>query len=168
VNADTDRRLWASGAFTTRIESLAWSADGRRLLVLTRSFFVMLDGRGNAIAKGATGGRAEAAAFAPGDSRIALVRTIPNRKAGRSEVVLLEGDGSGERRLFEGPGSFTEVTWSPDGEWLQLGWRDADQWLFIRPRDERIKAVSSISRQFHPGETGDRPFPRVSGWCCPG
>src|SRR5918994_1275011 len=56
VNADTDRRLWASGAFTTRIESLAWSADGRRLLVLTRSFFVMLDGRGNAIAKGATGG----------------------------------------------------------------------------------------------------------------
>ncbi|MGH2992844.1 MAG: WD40 repeat domain-containing protein [Solirubrobacterales bacterium] len=167
VNADSGRELWASARITTEIESLEWSADGRSLLVLTSSFFVVLDESGDSIAKGPTGEPATAAAFSPQSGRIALVRRSTGKAPpGRSELVLLDVDGFGERRLFDGPGRFTDVTWSPDGEWLLLSWRDADQWLFIRPSDERVVAVSNISRQFDPGASDPRAFPRVSGWCC--
>ncbi|MGH2988804.1 MAG: WD40 repeat domain-containing protein [Solirubrobacterales bacterium] len=167
VNADSGRELWASGRITTDIENLAWSPDGQSLLVLTSSFFVLLDESGRSIAKGPTGEAAEAAAFSPRSGRIALVRRSAGKApTGRSELVLLGPDGFGERRLFNGPGRFTDVTWSPDGEWLLLSWKEADQWLFIRPSDERVVAVSNISRQFDPGASEPAPFPRVAGWCC--
>jgi dipeptidyl aminopeptidase/acylaminoacyl peptidase len=167
MKADSGRELWASGRITTDIESLEWSADGRRLLVLTSSFFVLLDEDGRSVAKGPTEEAAEAAAFSPQSGRIALIRRSAGKAPpGRSELVLLGEDGSGERRLFDGPGRFDGVTWSPDGRWLLLSWRDADQWLFIRPRDEKVVAVSNISRQFDPSAEGQPPFPRIGGWCC--
>jgi hypothetical protein len=115
----------------------------------------------------ATKGNTTQSATSPRTGEIALIRTAPNARSGRSELVLLDRDGIGERRLFSGPGRFADVEWSPDGEWLLLSWPEADQWLFIRPRDEKLRAVSNISRQFAPGESGDAAFPRISGWCCP-
>jgi hypothetical protein len=165
VDADSGRRLWASGRFATDIESLSWSLDGKRLLVLTSSFYSVLDDSGRSIAKGPTGGSADVAAFSP-DGPIALIRRSGGKTAaGSTELVLLDELGR-EHRLFSGPGRFDNLTWSPDGRWLLLSWRDADQWLFIRP-DEKPIAVSNISRQFDPGATGATEFPRVSGWCCP-
>jgi hypothetical protein len=165
VDVDSGRQSWASGRFATDVKSLAWSLDGRRLLVLTSSFYSVLDDRGRSIAKGPTRGTADVAAFSP-DGPIALIRHSGGRTtAGRSELVLVDELGR-EHRLFSGPGRFDNLTWSPDGRWLLLSWRDADQWLFIRP-DEKPIAVSNISRQFDPGATGASEFPRVSGWCCP-
>lgn len=167
VDVDSGREVWASAKYGVGIVGLDWSPDGRQLIVLTSSFFSVLDERGRPIAKGSTRGFADLAAFSPDGDRIALVRTVANAKAGRSELVLIDRRTLAERRVFAGPGRFTDVTWSPDGEWLLLSWRDADQWLFIRPGDERVVAVSNISRQFAPGESSSEPFPRVSGWCCP-
>jgi dipeptidyl aminopeptidase/acylaminoacyl peptidase len=165
VDVDSGRRLWASGRFAGGVKGLDWSADGGRLLVLSSSFYGVLDARGRAIAKGPTRGAADDASFAP-DGPIALVRRSAGRTAaGRSELVLLNEFGE-ERRLFAGPGRFTDLAWSPDGRWLLLSWRDADQWLFIRPSDEKPVAVSDISRQFDPGAGGEPAFPHVSGWCC--
>jgi hypothetical protein len=108
---------------------------------------------------------AVAASFSP-DGPVALIRRSETASAaGRSQLVLVNEFGE-ERRVFAGPGRFTGLAWSPDGRWLLLAWREADQWLFIHPEDERVLAVSNISRQFDPGGNGNSGFPRVSGWCC--
>ena len=165
VDTDSGRQLWTSGRFATDVKSLAWSPEGKRLLVLTSSFYSVLDVRGRSIAKGPTRGSAEAATFSP-DGPIALIRRSDAKTtAGRSELVLVNEFGD-ERRVFAGPGRFTGINWSPDGEWLLLAWQDADQWLFIRPRDEKPRAVSNIARQFAPDESGAAQFPRLGGWCC--
>jgi PQQ-like domain/WD40-like Beta Propeller Repeat len=163
VDVESGRTLWRSAPFIGGVQTLQWSSNGH-LLVGAGSFFVILDDRGQAIAKAPTG-RAEATALAPDGSAVAVARRI----AGRSELTLVpaspRGPGS-ERELFAGPGRFTGLTWSPDGAWLLLGWRDADQWLFVRPADRKVVAVSGISRQFAPGTSGPVGFPRVTGWCC--
>jgi WD40-like Beta Propeller Repeat len=166
VNVDSGRQLWASGRYATDVKSLAWSRDGRRLLVLTSSFYTVLDDRGRSIAKSPTRGTADAAAFSP-DGPIALIRHSGSKTAaGLSEVVLVNEFGD-ERLLFSGPGRFADLTWSPDGRWLLFSWRDADQWLFVPPDGGKPDAVSNISRQFNPGTGDGAAFPRVSGWCCP-
>jgi PQQ-like domain/WD40-like Beta Propeller Repeat len=163
VDVESGKALWSSAPFGGGVQSLQWSSSGR-LLVMTRSFFVILDERGRAIAKGPTDGPAEAAAFAANGKTIALAR----RTNAGSELVLLslKAAGLSQRELFAGPGRFTNVTWSPDGAWALLDWRDADQWLFIRPADRKVVAVSGISRQFAPGASARVGFPRVAGWCC--
>jgi WD40 repeat protein len=163
VDVESGRTLWRSPPFGGGVKSLQWSSTGR-LLVLARSFFVVLGERGGAIAKGPTGGPAEAAAFSPDGKTIALAR----RNGASSTLALLPTASTGPptRRLFAGPGRFTGLAWSPDGTWILLGWRDADQWLFIRPADRRVVAVSRISRQFAPGANGAVSFPRIAGWCC--
>jgi dipeptidyl aminopeptidase/acylaminoacyl peptidase len=163
VDVESGRTLWRSPPFGGGIESLQWSSTGH-LLVMARSFFVILDRHGRPIAKGSTGGTAEAAAFAPNGKAIAIAR----RAGGGSELALLNTGPTGhpERRLLARPGRFTDVTWSPDGTWILFGWRDADQWLFIRPADRKVVAVAGISRQFAPGARATVGFPGVAGWCC--
>jgi dipeptidyl aminopeptidase/acylaminoacyl peptidase len=161
VTPDSEQTLWTSVPLGGRVKSLAWSSTGH-LLVLTRSFFVILDERGRPIAKGPTGGSAEAAAFSPDGRSIALAR----RRGARSQLVLLRADTTGlaERSLYAGPGRFSDVAWSPDGAWIVTGWRDADQWLFVRPADRRVVAMADISRQFAPGGHAGPGFPRIDGW----
>ncbi len=165
LDVESGRPLWRSATIGGGIQSIQWSSSGR-LLVLARSFFVILDQRGRAIAKGPTGGSAEAAALAPDGRTLALARRRP--VGSELMVVSLGSQGVAFRRVFAGPGRFGDVTWSPDGSWVVLGWRDADQWLFIRPADRKVVAVAGISRQFAPGASGPVGFPRVVGWCCTG
>jgi WD40 repeat protein len=163
VDVESGQSLWRSARFGGGVQSLEWSSTGR-LLVMARSFFVILDQRGHAISKGPAGGPAEAAAFSPDGRAIALAR----RTGRRSELVILRTGPANpvERRLFAGGGRFTDIAWSPGGTWLLLGWRDADQWLFVHPADRKVVSVSEISRQFAPGITRTVGFPRVAGWCC--
>jgi len=163
VDVESGQTLWRSARFGGPVQSLQWSSTGR-LLVMARSFFVTLDARGEAIAKGPIGGSVEAAAFSPDANLLALAR----RTGARSELELVRtgSAGSSQRRLIARPGRFTDIAWSPDGTWILIAWRDADQWLFIRPDDGKIIAVSDISRQFAPGGARAGRFPRVAGWCC--
>jgi hypothetical protein len=161
VEPDAQQTLWRSARFGDGVRSLAWSSTGH-LLVLTRSFFVVLDQRGQPIAKGATGGSAEAAAFSPDGHSIALAR----QRGAKSQLVLLRAASTSlaGRPLYAGPGRFSDVVWSPDGAWIVTGWRDADQWLFVRAADRRVVAMADISRQFAPGGDAGAGFPRIADW----
>jgi WD40 repeat protein len=133
VNADTGATI-ALRHPRARPTLLLWSHDGARLFAAARD---VVD-----------------AAWAPGSPRLATVRY--DAVHDRSTVEL------GSRTLFQGTGRIDGVSWSPDGRWLLLGWRTADQWVFAPVhRGARIRAVASISAQFH-----SHTFPRVRGWCC--
>jgi hypothetical protein len=135
VNADTGATI-ALDHVRARPRLLLWSHDGSRLFVAGRDIV--------------------AAAWAPNSARLATVTY--DSAHDRSTVRL------GERTVFQGTGRIDGLDWSPDAQWLLLGWHTADQWVFAPVRrDARIRAVASISSQFH-----SRTFPHVSGWCCSG
>jgi hypothetical protein len=163
VDVDSGAELWHSATLGGGPVRLSWSSDGQRLLVFTRSFFVVLDSNGNGLYKGADHG-ARAATFAPRGDRIAMIRT----SLGRSHLVIFTPSfrRPAERTLYSGPGRFQDVQWSPDASRLLVTWPDADQWLFVRPQGGHVDAVANISRQFAPGAKGPTEFPDVTGWCC--
>jgi hypothetical protein len=154
-DTDSGRVLWrASVGAGLPATDLAWSRDGRRLLVLSPTGLVLLDAEGRERQRISAPGPEFVAAAVSARGRLAYVRRRPS---GSSEVVL----GSG-RRVFSGTGEFAGLAWSPDGRWLLTGWPTANQWVFVRvagPR--RIVAAADIARQF-----GGGVFPRVAGWCC--
>jgi hypothetical protein len=164
---DTDRGLtlsvFAAPAGTT---ALAWSGDGRRLLLLAPSELQLRNRGGRVLwrarAPGST--RFGAAALGPGGT---VAATLDTR--GGSSSQLLRYDSAGHaRRLFAGLGRLGEVAYSPSGRWLLVAWRSADQFLFLSPgRPRRIVAISDIAAQFNPGTTAPSAFPRIAGWCCP-
>jgi hypothetical protein len=148
--------------------SIAWSADGSRLLVVRPGSLSAYDRDGGHAwrVQAPAGTRIISAAPAPGGGYAA---TVLRPTAGSLGSLRLLGPGGGGRRLFEGLGAFDDVVFSPDGRWLLLAWRGADQWLFINPDDpRRVVAIADIAAQFTPGATSAAAFPRVAGWCCPG
>lgn len=172
IQTDESQTLWSAGLAGTPLH-LEWSADGSRLLALTsleggRFTLAVYDESGRRLQSLVLAGRFAAAAFAPNDHRIALVRGVTNQKGEASELLVVDGDSIRRQEpVFTGKGRFSDVAWSPGGRWLLLGWPSADQWLFIRSTDvEKVKAVSSLALQFDPGGTGAGAFPRIEGWCC--
>jgi hypothetical protein len=170
IDTDARRTLWSVPVRVTPAH-LEWSADGLRLLAVvplseSRFALTVYDQAGIRLQSLALPGGYQAAAFAPDDHRIALVRS----RESRSELLIVGGDLlRRQEQVFSGKGRFGDVAWSPGGRWLLLGWESADQWLFIRSTDvEKIKAVSSLAVQFDPGGTGAGAFPRIEGWCCAG
>jgi hypothetical protein len=160
ADADSGRSL----ARTSRLLPLqvAWSADGKRLLVVTANELRSYSARGEFLSARRVSPLARAAAVSPrGD--MAVIATTD--RAASSRLLLIDSSGR-QRQLFAGPGVFGEVAWSPRGDYLLLSWPSADQWLFLDPdRPRRTVAVSNISRQFSPGG-GPAGFPSVTGWCC--
>jgi hypothetical protein len=132
------------GAAPTR---LAWSDDGRRLLVFTRRGLLAFDRSGRLVLRRG----AVAAAFAPGTHRLAAIRV----HGAQSDVFQARSG----RLLFRGTGVFRQLAWSPNGRWLLITWPTANQWVFLRTRPRKIVASARISAQFD-------GFPRVAGWCC--
>jgi hypothetical protein len=148
------RLRWRSAPYPNP-RKLLWTADGTRLLLVTRDKLVLFAGdRPHPVAARFARGVIDAA-FAPSGSRIALLR--------RNDLLLLDADRLRERpeRAFAGAGRFDAVDWSPGGRWLLVAWPDADQWVFVGATGKhRLEAVSNISSQFEGG------FPALGGWCC--
>lgn len=142
---------------------LAWSPNGRLLLVVERNGLRLLDSRGRARKELnlPAGFVARHAAFSPDGKTVALLR----EHSGLSDVRLLSVRGRGWHERAGAPvsGAFSSLEWSPDGRWLLLAWPAADQWLFVSPT--RVLPVSGIARAFASG-TGPAAFPALGGWCC--
>ena len=153
-DADSGTVLWRATLGAARpVTNLAWSRDGRRVLVVSPLDLVVFDAQGHERRRIAARRQEFAAAALSAQGRLAYVRRL---RSGESEVRL--GDGT---RVFSGTGDFTDLTWSPDSRWLLVAWPTANQWVFVRvagPR--RIVAGGAIARQF------GGAFPRAVFWCC--
>jgi outer membrane protein assembly factor BamB len=161
IDSATGRQLWRRPRTGAPPTGVAWSNDGRRLLVASRRSVTVHDGPGAVTYElGPGAAPVRDAALAPSGRSLALAQDAGTR--GQLWVVpRLRPDGSAARRLFGGPGAFDHVMWSPDGRWIVAGWPAADQWVFLRADGGAIRAVANVSEQFR-----SRTFPRVAGWCC--
>jgi hypothetical protein len=142
-----------------RVRKVAWSHDGRLLLVFapyaTRVYrdrqVVHQDDPSDATFD-------RDAAFIGLTHEVAAVRAAGSPPGGGSSVFSLTTG----RTLFRGSGVFSQIAWSPDGRWLLVTWPTADQWVFVRTEGRRhIVGASRISAQFG-------KLARVAGWCCAG
>ncbi|HEX6026126.1 MAG TPA: hypothetical protein VFZ00_29305 [Solirubrobacter sp.] len=143
-DALTAKELWTFRARQPR--SLAWSADGRRLLIGGRRSYTVHDL--------STGERDTtrlepgitllAAAYAPTGTRLA----VATYAAGQTVIRL------GGETVLRAQGRLADLEWSPDGRYLLAGWPSADHWLLVRG-----DAVSGVRHRF--GASA-----RTRGWCC--
>ncbi len=145
-DADTAKVLFThKGA---PVHQLAWSGDGRQLLIAGR--------RNGATYDIDTGRRTPLANHDP------IVAAAFN--ANRLALAVLAGDQTevtiaGET-VLRSPGRLRDLQWSPDGRWLLTGWAGADHWLAVRATGQaRESAVSAVRHRFGAAE-------RVRGWCC--
>jgi hypothetical protein len=152
IDADTGTVLRGLAPAPTK---LAWSADGRLLLVFSPHKTRVYSGSKPVAADDPSDATADRdAAFVGPTHEVAAVRA-----AGTGSNVFSLSTG---RTLFSGSGDFDRLAWSPNGRWLLVSWPTADQWVFVRPgHPRRIVGESRISSQFG-------GFPRVEGWCCYG
>jgi len=136
---------------------LAWSTDGRLLLVFSPYETRVYDGSRRVAADDPSDATFDRdAAFVGRTHEVVAVRAAGSPAGAGSSVFSL----STGRTLFRGTGNFNRLAWSPNGRWLLVSWPTADQWVFLRPgRPRRIVGASRISSQFG-------GFPRVEGWCC--
>jgi hypothetical protein len=144
---DTDRRAvaWLSRVYAGP-RSLAWSPDGRTLVLAGARGLVFFDGAsGRARVLEAPGVRA--LAFSPA-GRLAVLR--------RHAVLLLGG--ARLRTVFSSRAALAGIAWSPDGRWLLTTLPGADQWVFVqRGGKGRILAVSHLQTQLG-------GVPALDGW----
>jgi hypothetical protein len=138
-----------------RPRKLAWSSDGKLLLVFKPYGTRVYDVHGKVVAQDdpsdATFDRE--AAFVPGSHGVLFVRA-----AGGGSNVFRYVDG---RTIFRGTGVFRQLAFSPDGRWLLIAWPTANQWVFVHRHPRKIVGAARISGQFG-------GFPRIEGWCCGG
>ncbi len=161
-DGDTGRVLW-SVAPAQAPRELMWSADGRRLLVLSAHEARTYGANGSLIAAVPVPRNAPAGdgALSPDGRTLALV-------LGGREVVLVSTGSSRPvlRQVLAGAG-VRAVNWSPDGHWLLISWPAANQWVFVRVAGApRVAAVSRIAQQFSGTGAAGRGFPQLDGWCC--
>ncbi len=181
VITETDaRRTMDAAAASPGVVGLSWSANGHRLIEISRRDLWLRDVRMSKLASSLrlgtarrihlpTAGVVRAAAFSPQGGTIAV---LLDRSLGpgppRSEALLVDPSGGPARRLFGVSGHLTELAWSPDGHRLLLAWPAADQWLFVPvARETRLRAIGDVAAIFSPGNTARALYPRIEGWCCP-
>jgi hypothetical protein len=147
---------------------LWWSADGRRLIVVTTRSVRVHDRRGRLLRTSGlpAGLRVSGSALAPGGRRLALIAARPG--AASSELLLVRTDREAPPlHPLRDFGPLEGLTWSIDGRVLVTGLPAADQWLFLRLRGKRglvtVRGIRSKFRGGRPVRSG--AFPRPAGWC---
>jgi len=143
LDPDRGNVQWVSSGYAGP-RALAWSPDGKRLVLAARSRVVVFDARsGHARVVPVEGART--VAFAP-DGRLAVLR--------RHAVLVVSG--SRVRTLFATSGPLAGLAWSPDSRWLLTALPSADQWAFLQVTGgHRVLAVSHIRAQFGGAPTLD-------------
>jgi hypothetical protein len=163
-------RLLGSTAPGPVPRELWWTADGRRLVSVTKGEIRIHDPRGRLLDTRLLppGLRAEGSAIDTAGKRLAVA--APRADGRSSELLLYRLDRDAPpRQLFAGPGLIEGLAWSIDGRALVLGLPEADQWVFLRPGGSgRLELVEQIRGQFA-GTAGTAgagdAFPRPAGWC---
>lgn len=158
-DVESGRTLWrAARRPAAAVTEVAWSSDGRQLLVLSPQELEVYDARGRVVDRNdpAEGWPDVDASFRPRTHEVAVARV----HGSQSTVFGLTGS---RFATFNGTGEFQEIEWSPDGQWLLVTWRTADQWVFVRATGSgrRIRGIANVTEQFR-----SRSFPRIEGWCC--
>ena len=135
-------------------QKLAWSDDGRLLLVFRPFGLRVYDSRGRVVLQDDPSDATHDAdaVFAPGTHRLVIIRIH-----GLASDVFTGRSG---RLLFRGSGVLKQITFSPDGRWLLVTWPTANQWVFVRTKPRKIVGASRIAAQFG-------GFPTRTSWCCP-
>jgi WD40-like Beta Propeller Repeat len=166
-DVDTGAPVFSWPARFRGARQVAWSSDGRRLLVRTRSRLLLFDLRANRLrrVRVPAGRRIVAAAWAPRGVHLAVVVRRPGRDVSDVVVALGARGAVRNRPIFETTGRLGAPAWSPDARRLLVRWEDADEWLLIPsrggPRARPIVAIGAVARLF-----GGAPV--VRGWCCAG
>jgi dipeptidyl aminopeptidase/acylaminoacyl peptidase len=173
-DADTGALVWRSAGPVTLPRGLAWSADGRLLLVPTAGGLLLADPRANRVraVRLPRGDRAVAAAWAPTGRRLVVVARQAERDLSRV-LVAPAAPAIPNRPVFETTGRLASPAWSPDGRHVLVRWNEADEWLLVpaaptaptpatgavRPAARGIVAISPVASRFG-------GMPTVRGWCC--
>ena len=142
-DADTAKELWTHTGGP--VHHLAWSGDGRRLLIAGRRHGAIHDlstGRSTKLDL-AAGEELLAAAFS--GNRLALAV----RSAAGTEIRARGGS-------LPASGRLDQLEWSPDGRWLLAA---GDRWLIARVASRPRIASLTVERRFGSGA-------RTHGWCC--
>jgi hypothetical protein len=141
-----DHRVRFSAVPRSEPRALAWSPDGRMLVLAARTRIVVYNVETSHSQAFPVAG-VSAVAFAP-DGTLTLLR--------RRTVLELRNGVLGT--LFTAPDSLAGLAWSPDGRWLLTALPAADQWIFLqRGSGRRVLAVSHLRAQFG-------GLPVLDGW----
>jgi hypothetical protein len=153
-DADRGTVLLRTPPIPEPVQKIAWSSDGRLLLVFTpHATRVYRSGKVVQQDDPSDATIDADASFVGGTDDVAAIRV-----AGTSSNVFRLTDG---RTYFSGTGVFHQVASSPDGRWLLVTWPTANQWVFVRVSPRKIVGVARITQQF--GRSA-----HVAGWCCSG
>jgi hypothetical protein len=169
--ADSGRLFWSRSAGSAI--KLQWSADGNRLLLLTRDGARVLSASGQTETTIKLGGanRLISGSIAPDGKKVALVRSqgvqIAHLAAGTT------APGAALSSVLPG-GGIRDVTWSPNSRWLLISWPTANEWVFLATGQRpHLEATSRIAQRFGHRTTGrlahrsaSTELPELDGWCC--
>jgi hypothetical protein len=161
VSADSGAALAEPYHRGFRPTLLAWSPDGRRLLVMNPVRLVVLDAslrQMGAIRRPASElGSYVSAAFAPRSHALIVLRRLGPRQRARVELLR---PGHPPRALETLVGDLSGLAPSPDGRNVLVGWGAADQWLLVPLRaGTRARRVTGLAEAF-----GSTAVPVANAW----
>jgi hypothetical protein len=167
IDLDARSELWTTPRIA-RVRRLAFSPDGHLVVLTAREIRLYQAGRRTLFEKVGRQHLLLDVAVAPGGG---VVFADYDQKANATDLVRSSCSTSGacllipNTQLFRGAGRIGNLTISPNGRWLLAGWPDADQLLFFRlPRVGKVVTVDDVRREFEPGASTPREFPRTAGW----
>jgi WD40 repeat protein len=143
-DADTAKvlRTYRSGG----VHQLAWSADGRKLLIAGLRHGTIRDFATGRATRLNFSGDLLAAAYGHG-------LALAVQRGSRTEIRVHGAV------LVSAAGRLDDLAWSPDGRWLLAGDATTGEWLLARAAGRASVSSVNVERRFGSGT-------RTRGWCC--